>query len=74
MHAAGTDVEVRIASNSMAAGRQLAELALGKGVLVMAIDRSGSLLVPDGQTRIKSGDLVLLLTSGELTDHVREVL
>ena len=67
-------VEVRIAPNSKAAGRQLSELALGKGILVMAIDRKGHLLVPDGQTRIEVGDLVLLLTSGELTDHVREVL
>jgi CPA2 family monovalent cation:H+ antiporter-2 len=67
-------VEVRIAPDSKAAGRQLAELALGKGILVMAIDRNGDLLVPDGQTRIEVGDLVLLLTSGELTDHVREVL
>ena len=67
-------VEVRIAPNSRAAGRQLAELALGKGILVMAIDRDGDLLVPDGQTRIEVGDLVLLLTSGELTDHVRGIL
>ena len=65
---------MRIAPNSKAAGRQLAELALGKGILVMAIDRNGDLLVPDGQTRIEVGDVVLLLTSAELTDHVREVL
>jgi len=67
-------LEVRIAAGSRAAGRPLSELALGKGVLVMAIDRNGDLLVPDGQTRIEVGDLVLLITSRELTAHVREAL
>jgi len=67
-------LEVRIAADSKAAGRRLSELALGKGVLVMAIDRAGELLVPDGQTRIEVGDLVLLITSRELTTQVREVL
>jgi CPA2 family monovalent cation:H+ antiporter-2 len=64
-------LEVRVHATSPAAGRPLAELGLGKGVLVMAIDRGGALVVPDGQTRLAPGDLVLLVTAGELSEHVR---
>lgn len=67
-------LEVRIAPDSKAAGRPLAEVALGKGILVMAIDRRGDLLVPDGQTRLEVGDLVLLITSRELTEHAKAAL
>jgi CPA2 family monovalent cation:H+ antiporter-2 len=67
-------LEVRITAGSKAAGRPLSELALGKGVLVIAIHRDGVLLVPDGQTRIEAGDVVLLVTSRELDAHVRGVL
>ncbi len=67
-------LEVRIEPGSKAAGKALAELALGKGVLVFAIDRGGDFVVPDGQTRLEVGDLVLLVTASELTAHVRELL
>ena len=55
-------LEVRIADGASGVGRKLAELGLGKGVLVMAIDRGGALLVPDGQTTLAAGDVLLLIT------------
>ncbi|MBL8747543.1 MAG: cation:proton antiporter [Planctomycetes bacterium] len=67
-------LEIRVRDESRAAGRPLADLGLGKGILVMAIDRKGALLVPDGQTRLEVGDLVLLITSGELTAQAKELL
>lgn len=67
-------LEVRLQPSSPAAGRRLADLALGKGVLVMAIDRGGKLVVPDGESRLEVGDLVLLITSEEPAAHVPSVL
>lgn len=67
-------IEVRIAADSQAQGKRLADLGLGKGTLVMAIDRSGHLLVPDGMTQLQAGDLVLLVTSPETMQRIRELL
>lgn len=67
-------LEVRVQPGSASIGRRLAELSLGKGTLVMAIDRGGKLLVPDGQSQLEAGDLVLLITSGDLSEHVRSTL
>jgi len=67
-------LEVRITAESQAAGRRLAELALGQGILVMAIDRDGELLVPDGKTRLEPGDLVMLVSNTELTEHAKGLL
>lgn len=58
-------LEVRIEPGAPAAGRKLAELNLGRGTLVMAIDRGGRLRVPDGQTELAAGDVVLLITDRE---------
>ncbi len=67
-------LEIRVREGAKAVGRPLAELGLGKGILVMAIDRQGGLLVPDGQTRLEVGDVVLLITSGELTAQAKDIL
>jgi voltage-gated potassium channel Kch len=55
-------VEVRIGADSAAVDGTLAALRLGKGILVMAIDRGGALLVPDGSTVLRAGDLLLVIT------------
>jgi CPA2 family monovalent cation:H+ antiporter-2 len=62
-------LEIRVRDASPAVGKRLADLALGRGVLVMAIDRGGAFMVPDGQTRLEPGDLVLLISNGELSAH-----
>jgi Trk K+ transport system NAD-binding subunit len=67
-------LEVQIAPASRAAGRCLAELGLGKGVLVMAVERAGELMVRDGKTRLEVGDRVLLVTSGDVVAHVLAAL
>jgi CPA2 family monovalent cation:H+ antiporter-2 len=67
-------LEVRIAEGSPAVGKALAQLSLGKGVLVMAIDRGGELLVPHGQTTIAAGDLLLLIGEGEHAARIAAAL
>jgi trk system potassium uptake protein TrkA len=43
----------------------LAEVGLPRGVLVAAVQRSGSLLVPRGGDRIEAGDRVLLISTSD---------
>ena len=71
----GTRVlEVRVGPDSKAVGKPLSELGLGAGILVMAVERGGELLVPDGKTQLALGDVVLLITNKDLTAHAREML
>ena len=74
IHGGAQVLEVEIASHSPAAGKRLAELGLGSGVLVMAIDRHGSLLVPDGQTRVAIGDRLLIVAGREAVATVHAAL
>jgi monovalent cation:H+ antiporter-2, CPA2 family len=67
-------LEVRVRAQSPAAGKRLADLALGKGVLVMAIERSGQLVVPDGQSQLEIEDRILLVADRESAHRVRDLL
>jgi CPA2 family monovalent cation:H+ antiporter-2 len=65
--------EVRVGPSSRALGQRLATLGLGRGVLVMAIDRAGDLIVPDGSTELREGDVVLLVAHAERVAELHEV-
>lgn len=58
--------QIVIAENSGAIGKKLLEFKLPKNVLVGAIVRDEKVIIPDGQTKFKSGDKVTLL--GEKAD------
>ncbi len=66
-------IEAKVTASSRALGKQLATLGLGRGVLVMAIDRAGDLIVPDGQTDLQVGDVVLLVAHAERVAALHEV-
>ena len=57
--------------DSPLAGRQLVDLRLPKGVLIVYIERHGSYLVPDGGTVVTAGDRLHLLTDDVSLDEVR---
>ncbi len=67
-------VEVVIDTGSPSNGKALSELGLGKGALVMTIERDGRFLVPDGRTRLVVGDRVLLVLDEGLSERVRELV
>ena len=52
-------------------GKSLAELALPGDVLVLAMRRNGDYLVPHGQTRLASGDLLTFIGSQEWVESTR---
>ncbi len=70
--AAGTVVlEPDVAPGSGVAGRRLQDVALGPGVLVMAIRRGESVVVPGGDAYLLTGDRVVMVVR---SDRAREIL
>ncbi|MAT06575.1 MAG: hypothetical protein CL424_16165 [Acidimicrobiaceae bacterium] len=60
--AAGKDpVEMTITGTSIAIGRQIVELGLPDGVLIVALTRDDDLIVPQGGTVLEPGDQLLVL-------------
>lgn len=67
-------VDVRIGEDSTAAGKQIVDLHLPEGALVILIARDGEHLVPTGGTIIEAGDVLTLLASDEDMDSARDKL
>lgn len=55
-------VEIPVPPASPVVGRRLAELAVPEGSLVVKILRGGDVIVPGGQTAIRGGDVLFVLT------------
>lgn len=73
-------IDTVVERESHANGLTLAEMRLPRGVVVTVVEREGNLLVPSGQTRLRTGDRVRLfgdrvaLTSALALLDVPEVL
>ena len=67
-------VEEKIAAGSHAAGRTIAALGLPGECVVVAIFRSGGLVLPRGDTVLQTGDEVLALVSVEQVQRLAEIL
>lgn len=66
--------EATLTDDSPANGHDLAELPLPRGSTVVAIIRADHVIVPRGDTVLRSGDEVLVLTTTEVEAEVVEVL
>ena len=67
-------VEVTLAENSPAADRAIAELGIPRDATVVAIVRDDRLVVPRGDTVLKSGDEVLVLVTADAEGAVQDLL
>jgi trk system potassium uptake protein TrkA len=67
-------VEVRLATDSPAAGFSLADLRFPRDATIVAVLRQGSLVVPRGDTVLKAEDEVIVLVAGESEERVRSLL
>ncbi|HTW85391.1 MAG TPA: TrkA family potassium uptake protein [Candidatus Sulfotelmatobacter sp.] len=64
-------VQVTIADQSPARGKRLADVALPRGSVIVAIDRgSGDVLVPNGDTTLENGDEVIAMIKRETRGDV----
>jgi trk system potassium uptake protein TrkA len=67
-------VEVTLADDSPAAGRNIAELNVPRDATVVAVVRQGHVVVPRGDTVVNAGDEVLALVTPDSEDPVRAIL
>jgi cell volume regulation protein A len=66
--------ELRVTPESPGVGRTIVSLGLPTGVLVVLLRRGGQQAVPQGGTRLESGDQLLLLADAEQFERVRTLL
>lgn len=67
----GELVEIEISPVSLAVNRQIVDLHLPAGSLIVLIQRRGEFVVPGGGTLIEAGDTVHLLADRERIDEIR---
>lgn len=67
-------VEVTLAESSPAAGRSVAELGVPRDATVVAVVRSGHVVVPRGDTVVEPGDEVLALVTADSEDALKAIL
>lgn len=67
-------VEEKIATESPALGRTIADLDLPEACAIVAIIRRGRLIPPRSDTVLQTGDEVLALTSAEQVQRLAEIL
>ena len=67
-------VEVTLAEESPAGGRQIADLEMPRDASVVAVIRDRRVVVPRGDTTLHAGDEVIALVTEDSEDDVRRVL
>ncbi len=66
--------EIPVPQDSAIIGKQIVDLGLPKGALVVIINRQDELLVPRGATTIESGDNMLVLADKNDINEVRDIV
>ncbi len=67
-------IEFNVSAESEVTGKPLKELNLKKHLLVACILREGKVLIPTGQDMILTGDGVIVVTTEEGMDNIRDIL
>jgi trk system potassium uptake protein TrkA len=67
-------VEITLAEDSPANDRAITDLDFPRDAVVVAVVRADRLIVPKGDTRLQSGDEVLVLVAAEAEDAVQALL
>lgn len=65
-------VDIEIGNDSPVLDKEITALNLPKGALIISIIRDGQAMIPDGSTRIVSGDSVIALVSADIEDLLRQ--
>jgi NhaP-type Na+/H+ or K+/H+ antiporter len=67
-------LEVTIPANALAVGRTVVELHIPRTAVLVSIKRGSELIIPRGDTRLSSGDVVTILCEREAATVVTEIL
>ncbi|MFC1464269.1 MAG: potassium/proton antiporter [Candidatus Brachytrichaceae bacterium NZ_4S206] len=65
-------IDIRISATSPAVGKQIVDLHLPQGALIVLISRNGNHIVPTGSTVIEAEDTLTLLASKEDAESARQ--
>ncbi|BCX04821.1 MAG: K+/H+ antiporter [Candidatus Roseilinea sp.] len=65
-------IDIRISATSPAVGKQIVDLHLPHGALIVLITRNGNHIVPTGSTVIEANDTLTLLASKEDAESARQ--
>jgi CIC family chloride channel protein len=66
-------LEIKVESNCEGTGRKLADMQLPRNTNIVSILRYGTVLVPDGSTKILPGDIITVLCLSGQIDAVRKM-
>lgn len=67
-------LEVTVSDHAAAVGKQILNLQLPQGALIVLIGRSSDMIVPNGSTVIEAGDRVLFLASAAVREELMQKL
>jgi CPA1 family monovalent cation:H+ antiporter len=71
----GTEfLEVTVPPGARAAGKSISELRLPRSAVLVSISRSGEVIIPRGDTRLRPGDVVTTLCESKSTRAIRDFL
>jgi trk system potassium uptake protein TrkA len=73
-HAQLAIVEATVEDGSPVEGKQLAEIDFPPNVVISAVLRDGTLMIPKGDTTLQSGDEVIALSNRESEEPLRQML
>jgi trk system potassium uptake protein TrkA len=67
-------VRLSIPPSSPAGDKRLSQLQLPKHAVIVAVERAGDVLVPDGDTEVRTGDTMLIVTQPGATQELKAQL
>ena len=67
-------VRLSVPASSPANERRLSDIALPRHSVVVALERGGDVIVPDGDTTVQAGDAMLIVTQPSATRELRAQL
>ena len=66
-------IEIKVESDCEGTGRQLAEIPLPSNTNIVSILRYGTVIVPDGKTKILPGDVITVLSLSDQIGKVKKI-
>jgi trk system potassium uptake protein TrkA len=67
-------VRLAVPGNSPADGKRISDLHLPRHCVIVALEREGDVIVPDGETSIRAGDAMLIVMQPGATKELRNQL
>ena len=66
-------LEPTVSAGSAAEGKRVRDLGLERGILLVAIRRGNTTLVPNGDTRLATGDHIIMIAEPAAAERVRDL-